>query len=217
MVAVDLDARDPGRVGANDPLWSTIPAGAAQVVVSAPLTAGGASLDRIAAGEEASRWRTFGQTVSQLGSRPTVVRLTPPNDANADRSRAAVEQVVSALKGADPKILVEWVAPLGTDPALLASPPAGVDLVGVAIPTDGSWPQAVNGSGGLSDWSDWAARQGKRLAVSWTITTSTDAWTVRSVRAWLDVSARADRIGVETVEIAPDAAAEAVQAYRNAW
>ena len=216
-MAVELDARDPAKVGTGDPLWSAIPAGTAQVVVSAPLTAGGSSLDRLAAGEEAQKWRAFGQTVSRLGERPTVVRLTPPKDADPDQSRAAVEKVAASLKGADSRILVEWVAPLGTAPGSLKAPPAGVDLVGVTIPADGSWPRAVNGAGGLSDWSDWAARQGKRLAVNWSITARTDAWTVRSVRAWLDVSARADRIGVETVAIAKDASPEAVKAYRDAW
>lgn len=217
VVSLDLADRDPALVGPADPLWSAIPSGAAQVVVSAPLTAGGTSLDRLAAGEQIQRWETLGRTVSRLGERPSVLRLTPPKDADADRSRAAVEKVAATVKKADPALLVEWVAPLGTAPAALTAPPAGVDLVGVAVPTDVSWPLAVNGAGGLTAWSDWAARQGKRLAVSWRIDASTDAWTVRSVRAWLDVSARAGRIGVETVEIAPDAAPDAVAAYRAAW
>ncbi|MEP7160702.1 MAG: hypothetical protein ABI746_06340 [Dermatophilaceae bacterium] len=217
VLGVTLAGRDLTEIAAANPLWGALRSSAAQVVISIPLTVGGTTVDRLAAGHDAARWRTLASSLSGVGKAPAVVRLTPPADSDAARAREALERVAATLKGANPGVLVEWVAPLGTRPDQGSTPPQGVDLVGVTLPTDGRWPQTVNGEGGLSDWSDWAAGQGKRLAVTWSIGADTSADTVRSVRAWLDVSSRAQRIGVETVRIAPDADTAAVAAYRAAW
>lgn len=217
VIAVALEGRDAKEVSSANPLWDSLRATTAQVVVSMPMTTEGTTLDRAATGEDTARWRTLATTLAGMGPQPAVVRLTPPPDADAAVSRQAAERVAATLKAATPGVLVEWSAPVGTKPGKATELPRGVDLVGVTLPTDAAWPAAVNREGGLSDWSDWAAQQGKRLAVTWAIDAGTQPWTVRSIRAWLDVTAQARRIGVETVRIAADANPEAVTAYREAW
>ncbi len=217
VLEVSLEGRDLAEIAAANPLWSALRSSGSQVVVSIPLTAGGTTVERLAAGHDAARWRTLASSLSGVGKASAVVRLTPPADTDAAPSREALERVAATLKAANSGVLVESVAPLGTRPEPGSTVPKGVDLVGVTLPKEGSWPQTVNGEGGLSDWSDWAAGQGKRLAVAWTIDADTSADTVRSMRTWLDVASRAQRIGVETVRITPDADTAAVAAYRAAW
>lgn len=218
VVRLRIDGTDPAALTPAAPLWSTAAATGAQLVVDAPLTLGGGDLAALAAGSGTQPWSTLAATLRSVSDKPAVVRLRAPEGADPGEIKAAAGQAVAAVKKTAPGTLVEWVAPLGTPPADVTTWPGdGVDLVGLSIPTDRAWPEVVTGPGGLADWSDWAAAHGKRVSVSWSIGRSTTAWQVKSLRSWLDVTAGAKRLAVETVDIAPDADEAAVAAYDAAW
>ncbi|QQR99725.1 MAG: hypothetical protein IPK37_12060 [Austwickia sp.] len=218
-LSLRVDSADLTTLSATAPMWTKAATTGAQLVVEAPLTLGGEDLEALAKGTGTQPWTTLGTTLRSVSAKPAVVRLTTPDGADPARAKAAAERVAATVKAAAPNALIEWAAPLGTDPetAAAAFPGDAIDLIGLSIPADKPWPVLVTGKGGLTDWSDWAASKGKRLGISWTIGRSTSAWQVSSLRSWLDITANAKRLAVETVTIAPDADAAAVAAYNAAW
>lgn len=218
-VRLRIDSAKPADLAPTAPAWGKAAATGAQLVVEAPLTLGGDDLAALGRGSGTSTWTTLGTTLHSVSAKPAVLRLITPDGADPVQAKAAAERVAATVKAAAPTALIEWVAPLGTDPEAAAPPWPGdaVDLVGLTIPADKPWPLLVTDKGGLADWSDWAAAKGKRLGISWTIDRSTTAWQVSSLRSWLDVTAKAKRLALETVTIAPDANPAAVAAYNAAW
>ncbi|MCA0438679.1 MAG: hypothetical protein M9891_02735 [Austwickia sp.] len=218
-ITVQLDDAHPIALTPTAALWTNVTATGAQLVLRAPVTLGGDDLAAVSRGETVAGWASVGSSLSTVTGKPPVLRLTTPAGADARQARTAVERIAATVKAAAPKVLIEWSAPIGTDPAGWDSawPGDAVDLVGLTIPADKPWPTLVTGKGGLTDWSDWAAGKGKRVAVSWSITKDTSAWQVTSMRAWLDVTAKSKRLAVETVTIDKDANPAAVTAYNAAW
>lgn len=219
VVRLRIDGDAPTALTAAAPTWKAAADTGAQLVIEAPLTLGGADLTGVGSGADTTAWAQLATNLRGTTTKPPIIRLTAPDGTEPAAVRPALLRVATVVRAAAPGTLIEWAAPLGTSPQDLPPdwPGDAVDLIGVTVPADKAWPALVTGAGGLTDWSDWAAAKGKRLAVTWSINRSTSAWQVTSVRAWLDVTAKSKRLAMETAAIAPDADPGAVAAYNASW
>lgn len=198
--------------------WRGIDPASSQIAVSIPVTAGAPSVEDAAKGRNKGQWSSLADTLKALSPRPSVVTLTTPPEAAADPAHRAVAAAAKVLKDTAPGTLVAWQAPLGTNPNTATQPIPEVDVVLLDLATAPQWPALVNADGGLNAWSDYAAGHlRKRVAISWKIDKSTTVDTVQNIRAWLGLAASQQRLAYETVEITPDANAEALAAYRANW
>ena len=192
----------------------------AQLSLGVPVTMGGTALRDVAAGRSDAHWQALGRSLAKLPQRP-VVRLTSPADADPEQARQAWRRAAGAIRATgNGRPILEWAAPVGTAPADAAKAYPGsdvVDVVGVTIHTRRQpWTEAISGSAGVHAWSTWAAQQGKRIAVHWSLDTATSA-EVALINDLTHLGATAKRVAYETTASVGAAGRDATATYLALW
>lgn len=177
-----------------------------QHVWSMPIIpASGADTTTAVAGGYAAQWRAIGKQLQTGGNGATIVSL----DMTAASKLAPAEQIrawtaaADALRSTAPEIKLEWEIPADarTVEEVESTFPgaAKVDVVGITLvrSVDVQWPEQVKE---LNEWSDWAAANGKRVALRWSLGresgAGSEAW-VQNVRDWVARTSSAERLSFE--------------------
>lgn len=218
VVALSVPGKSWSELTSANPMWAKAVKTNSDPVWAIPLTMQGASLADIAAGKYDTQWSGLGDVIAQHKT-PGVVRLVTPSTGSAEEGKAAFTRAAESIKKASPKTRIEWDPPLGLSAAELdaAYPGDGVvDLVGVSVvDSSKSWLSVLNGPGGLTERSDWAAKQGKPMAIHWAIAEKSPSSWVVNMRDWIEVSAVRKRVAMDTVTTANTG--QAVAEYRRLW
>ncbi|WP_168582977.1 glycoside hydrolase family 26 protein [Gephyromycinifex aptenodytis] len=218
---VDSPAAAPGRPNdvvvatVQAPSWDSLrqaevvdrlPTARGRAVISAPLLPEhGASLQQCVNGEYDQAWDSFAARIAAAGIQSPVVEIGAgmnvegrPFSADPAAFASCYRRAAGAVKKALPQAQLQWTVSLGSragmpqDSVLRAWPGADVvDVVGVQALDIQPWAQQVNGDFGLNYWAGFAARNGKRIAVSqWGIhpsvpTSLANAAYVQNMHDWL--------------------------------
>lgn len=210
------DGKDPAVLAPTAPVWKAVSAKVAQIVVEVPASAAAGEVAAAARGETTARWAAAARALTQVSDKPVALTIGAPPDANPDQVRAAGKAISAALSSVSGRVLLFWSVPLGTDPAAAVIPEQAA-AVSLTMPPDKSWAEISEGPSGINAWTDWAASQKRRVALTWTIGPKTSPATVTALRSWLAVQATRDRLALESVTITRDANPAAVTAYNKAW
>lgn len=213
LVAIPVSGLNPTQVSEATKALSAA-AGAAQVMVSLPLTSG--LIDQVAAGQHTQDITALASALPHGTTTSPIVRVQLPPGADPSQTQRALTSLGESVKTARPGAVIAWTAPRGATPGETAVP-EGIDLVVLDLPSGVAWSQLVEGQSGITAWSTQAARHGKRTAIVWTIDRATTPEMVQSLRDWVDVNAQTQRLSAETVTIADDANPDALTAYNRLW
>lgn len=219
LVQVNLAGRSWAELSQKNPVFRQAEATAARVVYDVPLEVGGTSTAETAAGVNDAQWRAFGSVLA-TSKRTNVVRLRVPAQGDSDDAKLAFRRAAQLVRSHNERIRIEWAAPVGQSPRSAGARwpgPDVVDIVGLDIPSSGTWTQLLAGDGGLLDWADWASRSGKQVALHWQLGKDTDAAWVRNVSSWIQVLAAQRRMSYETVRQTEKPDPSALAVYRALW
>ncbi len=219
LVQVNFAGRSWAELTRKNPVFRQADATAARVVYDVPLEVGGTSTVETAAGVNDAQWRAFGNALA-TSKRTNVVRLRAPAQGDSGDAKLAFRRAAQLVRSHNERIRIEWAAPVGQDPRSAGAKwpgPDVVDIVGLDIPSSGTWTQLLAGDGGLLDWADWASRSGKQVALHWQLGKDTDAAWVRNVSSWIQVLAAQRRMSYETMRQTEQPDPSALAAYRALW
>ena len=160
----------------------------------------GGSLTSCAKGRYHGYWRQFAQAVEANGLADAIIDLRPDTADLAAKNpaeyAACYRRVVQSLRSSQPRMQTQWSVPRGIQPGqdpLLSWPGADVvTIVGVdAVDTGNDWGRTINGRYGLNWWADFAARNGRQIALArWGLfpgsaTSHTNAPYIQNMHDWL--------------------------------
>lgn len=190
-----------------------------QTAWTLPLTTAGATVADTAAGKYDKQWKAIGTTVAALPQRP-IVTIATPAKADPVQTRTAFRRAAALVKGAAPKAIIVWRAPIGTTPEAAAAAYPGddvVEVIGLAVPSTRPWTATLSSPGGLTAWSDWAAAHSKRVGIQWGIQKTTNPSWIVNMREFVATSATQKRVAFEVATGAVTTKTPASETYKRLW
>lgn len=143
----------------------------------------------VVSGATDERWAELGRAFARTGGGEFILSPTMGADVTPAVASAAFRRAVTAAKTEAPRLVAAWSPSSGTTVAAAerAFPgPDVVDILAISVSDDGRpWSQVVDGPDGLNAWLDLANRHGKRLALRWSSSPSSDVAWIRNMRNWI--------------------------------